>query len=147
MAPKNSRLLPMMALNPSFQFPLSMLALPARPPLCLRSKSSVHLFFALSFANRTVSSHSQSCLNHSCVPNVALVKSSGDIDGRVVVRTLRDIRPGEELAISYIDEALPYEERREELQEYHFLCRYGLDSAEVHYHHNQHIQLESAVKL
>eukprot|EP00123_Amoebidium_parasiticum_P015120 comp22796_c1_seq1/m.35727 comp22796_c1_seq1/g.35727 ORF comp22796_c1_seq1/g.35727 comp22796_c1_seq1/m.35727 type:complete len:416 (-) comp22796_c1_seq1:115-1362(-) len=65
----------------------------------------------------------QACLNHSCRPNVALLKGEDDQDGSVVVRALRHIQPGEELCISYIEESEPLAARRQALREYLFDCR------------------------
>ncbi|PWV08307.1 hypothetical protein C3747_91g55 [Trypanosoma cruzi] len=64
------------------------------------------------------------CLfNHSCEPNLQVVYSeSGDETLSVVA--LRDIEPGEELCISYIDESLSYPERQQELYEHYlFFCQ------------------------
>lgn len=57
--------------------------------------------------------------NHSCDPNAEL-----ECDGRhVQLVALREIREGEEIFISYIDENEPLETRREMLEErYFFTC-------------------------
>ncbi|KAF9135881.1 SET and MYND domain-containing protein 3 [Mortierella sp. 14UC] len=58
-------------------------------------------------------------MNHSCLPNcVYTFKGS-----RVECRVIRDIRPGEELTISYIDQIGMTQERQKQLKEqYHFTC-------------------------
>jgi len=58
-------------------------------------------------------------MNHSCVPNANV--RFGD-DRTAVVVALRDIQPGEELTISYIENDMPLEARQKELQEYGFIC-------------------------
>eukprot|EP00887_Chlorella_sp_A99_P006616 scaffold3.g6616.t1 len=64
-----------------------------------------------------------SCLNHSCAPSVHAWKREQDTDGSAVVLALRNIAPGEEVTISYIEEDAPLEERRAELADYGFVCR------------------------
>lgn len=44
----------------------------------------------------------QSCINHSNEPNAWAVKDDDDADGRCVLSAIRDIRPGEEICISYV---------------------------------------------
>ena len=64
-------------------------------------------------------------INHSCVPNVTLLKeaeSAEERDGRVVARTTRDVAEGEELCNAYVDVSLPLRRRRRELREYGFEC-------------------------
>ncbi|KAK3828901.1 MAG: hypothetical protein J3Q66DRAFT_323859 [Benniella sp.] len=58
-------------------------------------------------------------MNHSCVPNcVYTFKGS-----RVECRVIRDIQPGEELTISYIDQIGTTVERQRQLKaQYHFTC-------------------------
>ncbi|KAF9933603.1 SET and MYND domain-containing protein 3 [Linnemannia zychae] len=58
-------------------------------------------------------------MNHSCLPNcVYTFKGS-----RVECRVIRDIQPGEELTISYIDQIGTTQERQRQLKEqYHFNC-------------------------
>ncbi|KAF9093926.1 SET and MYND domain-containing protein 3 [Mortierella sp. AD031] len=58
-------------------------------------------------------------MNHSCLPNcVYTFKGS-----RVECRVIRDIHPGEELTISYIDQIGTTQERQKQLKEqYHFTC-------------------------
>ncbi|MCO5602947.1 hypothetical protein L7F22_057088 [Adiantum nelumboides] len=64
----------------------------------------------------------QSCLNHSCLPNIKAFKRDEDTDGQAVLLATRTIRPGEELTISYIDEDAPWEDRKSMLEDYGFLC-------------------------
>ena len=63
-------------------------------------------------------------MNHSCDPNVETVYAEdgrGPVVGRVVAR--RDIRPGEELFQTYIDEDMDGAERRRVLMDnYGFAC-------------------------
>ncbi|KAG9325927.1 hypothetical protein KVV02_005771, partial [Mortierella alpina] len=58
-------------------------------------------------------------MNHSCVPNcIYTFKGS-----RVECRVIRDVQPGEELTISYIDQIGTTRERQRQLQnQYHFTC-------------------------
>ncbi len=59
-------------------------------------------------------------MNHSCNPNVEITFLD---DNRVVVTALRDIKEGEEVTFSYIDEEASVGERRLELKErYRFNC-------------------------
>ena len=66
----------------------------------------------------------QATLNHSCEPNVSLLKATGDeeSDGRIVARTTRDVAAGDELCNPYVDVTLPLRRRRRELREYGFEC-------------------------
>lgn len=66
----------------------------------------------------------QATLNHSCEPNVTLLKEEGaeERDGRVVARLMRDVAAGEELCNAYVDISLPVRRRRRELREYGFEC-------------------------
>jgi len=60
-----------------------------------------------------------SLLNHSCLPNCVMVFEKE----KLLVRNIRNIAPGEELTIPYVDTMMPRSERRRELQErYFFLC-------------------------
>ncbi|KAJ8288682.1 hypothetical protein COCON_G00013410 [Conger conger] len=62
---------------------------------------------------------SVSLLNHACGPNCVMVFEGGTLR----LRAVRDIRPLEELTISYTDVMTPSQERRKRLQEqYYFLC-------------------------
>ena len=60
-----------------------------------------------------------STLNHDCAPNcdTAFIQDRG-----VAVLALRDIRAGEELSISYVNEGLPVADRRRQLLAYGFEC-------------------------
>jgi len=59
--------------------------------------------------------------NHSCEPNVFSASSTND--NRVSMYALREIRKGEELCISYIDESDSFEQRQKKLKEiYRFSC-------------------------
>lgn len=61
-------------------------------------------------------------INHSCIPNVA--SASCYNDSRISLVSLRPIESGDELLISYIDEELPFEERKAKLLKYYnFECR------------------------
>ncbi|XP_064188248.1 histone-lysine N-methyltransferase SMYD3 [Anguilla rostrata] len=62
---------------------------------------------------------SVSLLNHACRPNCVMV-----FEGRILrLRAVRDIRPLEELTISYTDVMTPSQDRRKRLREqYCFLC-------------------------
>ncbi|KAF9663284.1 hypothetical protein SADUNF_Sadunf17G0023000 [Salix dunnii] len=64
----------------------------------------------------------QSCMNHSCCPNAHAFKRDEDRDGQAAIITLKPIRKGEEVTISYIDEDLPFEERQALLADYGFKC-------------------------
>ncbi|PHJ17946.1 histone lysine set [Cystoisospora suis] len=74
-----------------------------------------------------------SMTNHSCWPNVEVDYPYGD--KRAVVRALRDIKAGEELRQSYIDETLRLRKRRRQLkQHYKFTCncpRCRVEAAEI----------------
>lgn len=64
----------------------------------------------------------QSCINHSCVPNAHAFKREEDNDGAAVILALKDIEPGEEITICYIDADAPLEERTRALNDYGFSC-------------------------
>ncbi|CAI5466348.1 unnamed protein product [Closterium sp. Yama58-4] len=49
-----------------------------------------------------------------------------DVDGRAVLLASRDIKKGEQVFISYVEESLPLEERKEALADYGFVCRCDL---------------------
>ncbi|KAF9571859.1 SET and MYND domain-containing protein 3 [Mortierella alpina] len=58
-------------------------------------------------------------MNHSCVPNCVYTFRGS----RVECRVIRDVQPGEELTISYIDQIGTTRERQRQLQDqYHFTC-------------------------
>ncbi|KAM7495192.1 hypothetical protein LguiB_029801 [Lonicera macranthoides] len=65
----------------------------------------------------------QSCMNHSCNPNAKAFKREEDKDGQATIIALRPICKGEEVTISYIDEDLPFEERKALLADYGFRCK------------------------
>lgn len=65
----------------------------------------------------------QSCMNHSCCPNAHAFKRDEDRDGQAAIITLKPIRNGEEVTVSYIDEDLPFEDRQALLADYGFKCR------------------------
>ncbi|ROT35612.1 hypothetical protein SODALDRAFT_70790 [Sodiomyces alkalinus F11] len=58
-------------------------------------------------------------VNHSCIPN-ATVTFSGR---KAFLRALRDIKPGEEVEVSYIDCTQPLARRKRDLDLYFFECR------------------------
>lgn len=69
-------------------------------------------------------------INHSCKPNVRVQYSSfqhsnNPIYGGLIATmvALEDINPHDELVQSYIDQYLPYAERKVALADYGFLCR------------------------
>ena len=59
-------------------------------------------------------------INHSCCPNVLPCERQGDM---VHTRALREIAEGEELFNSYIMFMQIREERRKDLERWHFLCK------------------------
>ncbi|KAK2749771.1 hypothetical protein FQN55_003007 [Onygenales sp. PD_40] len=61
-----------------------------------------------------------SYINHSCDPNAYI-----GFDGPLMyLKTLRDVKHGEQIYISYIDNTYPYERRQEELDtRYFFTCK------------------------
>lgn len=62
-------------------------------------------------------------LNHSCEPNLQVLYTAVG-DETLSIEALRDIEPGEELNISYVDETLPYPQRQLILYEhYFFICK------------------------
>ena len=61
-------------------------------------------------------------VNHACEPNVATRFSSWKGPATVRVEAIRDVREGEELFVSYVDETAPYDERRDALRAYGFAC-------------------------
>jgi hypothetical protein len=61
-------------------------------------------------------------VNHACEPNVATRFSSWKGPATVRVEAIRDVREGEELFVSYVDETAPYDERRDALRAYGFVC-------------------------
>ncbi|KAI0633060.1 SET domain-containing protein [Trametes polyzona] len=60
-------------------------------------------------------------LNHSCTPNVSVRHlDKRTALSRITVLALRDIAPGEELFITYVNPELPLEQRRRQLMEWGF---------------------------
>lgn len=60
-----------------------------------------------------------SLINHSCVPNCIAVFDRLQLN----IRTLRDLKEGEELTISYVEQLAPSYDRQDELQNiYRFKC-------------------------
>ncbi|CAI8024395.1 Histone-lysine N-methyltransferase SMYD3 [Geodia barretti] len=69
-----------------------------------------------------------SLFNHSCVPNCAAVS-----DGRkLVVRTVADIKAGEQLVVSYLDPFDTPEQRKLKLTEYGFECDCEMCNTELY---------------
>ncbi|CAG9464172.1 unnamed protein product [Pedinophyceae sp. YPF-701] len=64
----------------------------------------------------------QSLLNHSCDPALLVAMDYDGGSSSVTLLARRDIRAGEELTISYVDTALPTDERGELLRDYGFTC-------------------------
>ena len=64
------------------------------------------------------------CMNHSCEPNVAVVKYGDGRDDKSAFIALRDIAADEELCISYIEneDNLTKKERQDALKDYLFTC-------------------------
>ncbi len=60
-------------------------------------------------------------MNHSCTPNVQVAYMRGDHAGALLA--LRDLAPGEELCINYVDVRNPEPLRRVDLEHYGFRCR------------------------
>ena len=61
-----------------------------------------------------------SLLNHSCAPNVDVKWETGD--ATLTLRAAVDVRPGEELTITYIDADAPVDARQRALEPYGFTC-------------------------
>ncbi|KAF9429775.1 SET and MYND domain-containing protein 3 [Podila epigama] len=62
---------------------------------------------------------SMAFMNHSCVPNCVYTFKGSKVECRVI----RDIQPGEEMTISYIDQIGTTKERQHQLKDhYHFTC-------------------------
>lgn len=67
-------------------------------------------------------------LNHSCDPNAVMVfphslDTASNDEPRMHLVSIRDISPGEQVFVSYIDTSLPRELRQKELKEvYNFQC-------------------------
>jgi len=58
-------------------------------------------------------------LNHSCEPNASLVY---DTDHKCLVQITKEIKSGEEICISYIEESQDLEDRQFDLRTYGFKC-------------------------
>jgi hypothetical protein len=70
------------------------------------------------------------CMNHSCDPNVVTV--CGHPDHRVQVVALKEIKKGDEICISYIDEHVDIRTRRKALySKYMFICHCARCNAET----------------
>ena len=68
-----------------------------------------------------------SMFNHSCEPNCEMSRSSGNCE----IKCTRDVKEGEELTISYIDESQCRSHRRQALlRNYHFHCQCSKCDAE-----------------
>lgn len=64
-----------------------------------------------------------SCMNHSCEPNCrAMLPETNSEYNKAIIQAIKPIDPGTELTVSYIDEDEPYDVRREQLQDYGFVC-------------------------
>ncbi|KAK7055486.1 Set-like protein [Favolaschia claudopus] len=62
-------------------------------------------------------------LNHSCAPNTSVRHlDQRRALARITVRALADIKPGQELCITYVDPSAGYARRRTELEEWGFVC-------------------------
>ncbi|KAL0477048.1 hypothetical protein AKO1_005588 [Acrasis kona] len=63
-----------------------------------------------------------SFFNHSCAPNCS--RDSAMSGNKIVVRTIRPVKCGSELCISYVDPQIEFEARRDLLKSaYYFSCR------------------------
>ena len=69
----------------------------------------------------------QSLVNHECLPSMIpewiFSLEDGSIGALASMTSLRDVEPGDELSISYIEEGLEKEERQEKLRDYGFVCK------------------------
>lgn len=83
--------------------------------------------FAYYFKSGTGLYRIQALMNHSCKPNARAYKDANSRNGAAEVIAIRDIMPGEEIEISYLDAGVEGEEldvsedlewRRESLREY-----------------------------
>ena len=57
-------------------------------------------------------------INHSCCPNCFAFTNEGKLN----IRTIRNVNEGEEITISYIYLYNPWNERNKILKEYNFIC-------------------------
>lgn len=65
-------------------------------------------------------------INHSCAPNAHVSfhpRSEQSSRGRMVIHTLKDLQPGEEVVIAYFNLLLPRSERQEKAKKWEFDCR------------------------
>ncbi|KAF8601577.1 hypothetical protein BDV93DRAFT_524753 [Ceratobasidium sp. AG-I] len=78
-------------------------------------------------------------INHSCAPNCAVVfPKARKLPLQIEVVALRNIKPGEELTISYVDQSLPRALRRSMMREqYMFTCECPMC-------HNPYVDLEAS---
>ncbi|KAL1692392.1 hypothetical protein GGG16DRAFT_90018 [Schizophyllum commune] len=62
-------------------------------------------------------------MNHSCVPNVSVRHFDRNTNwARITMVAKKDLAPGEELMISYVDPEAPYKARQAELEQWGFKC-------------------------
>ncbi|RYP04755.1 hypothetical protein DL765_010073 [Monosporascus sp. GIB2] len=66
-------------------------------------------------------------INHACDPNAYFQSSQPSLAARVIA--FRDIEPGEELSLSYVDVGKTYEERQHALQRWGFTCTCAMCTA------------------
>ncbi|TFY65665.1 hypothetical protein EVG20_g5424 [Dentipellis fragilis] len=126
-----------MSLLPSTSPPSK--TLPVCPPSAISEAQLRNLLSRFGNNNFVLSSHmnpyahgifplASRFFNHSCVPNAAakyIMKTGEPVTMAVVA--LRDIPAGEEVAIPYLDPALPLEDRQRDLRtSYGFGCRCAL---------------------
>ncbi len=62
------------------------------------------------------------CMNHSCNPNAEILWDEESNALQAIVKTIKNIKKGDEISFSYIDSSLSYSERREKLRDYGFTC-------------------------
>ena len=88
-------------------------------------------------------------MNHSCVPNVRVnyAYEAPEIGLVAQVTALRPIKDGEELFISYIDENLPLEKRRNALRDYGFACTCEKCEAEAQAYNRSQEDIDSNIQL
>lgn len=66
-------------------------------------------------------------INHACDPNAYFQSSQSSLAARVIA--FRDIEPGEELSLSYVDVGKTHEERQRALQRWGFTCTCAMCTA------------------
>lgn len=64
----------------------------------------------------------QSCMNHSCSPNATALREGAGASASAQLVTNRQIKAGEEVTISYIDEEMKVSDRQAALRDYGFQC-------------------------